>query len=144
MLYHTHDLHIGEFLLVADSEKWLSLNPQKARMPFGEYAQLFGGLAASRTGLVAATLAVAVLFRPARRRIQAGVDRPFNRRRYDAASIIESFVTRLRQAIDLDELLAELLAVVNQTTEAHQCSRPLIRSGTGGAAGTSNRHSIRM
>jgi hypothetical protein len=72
--------------------------------------------------VAAATLAAAAIFRPARRRIQAAVDRRFNRRRYNTAQTIAAFSTRLRAQIDLDTLSTELLAIVDQTMEPTQAS----------------------
>ena len=67
--------------------------------------------------VAAATLAVAAVFQPARRRVQALVDRRFNRRRYDAARTIATFSDRLREQVDLATLTAELLAVADRTVE---------------------------
>ena len=72
--------------------------------------------------VASATLAMAAVFQPARRRIKQAVDRRFNRRRYNAAQIIEGFATRLRDQVDLDALHSELLAVVNQTMQPTQAS----------------------
>jgi hypothetical protein len=72
--------------------------------------------------VAAVTLAAAAVFRPARHRIQAAVDRRFNRRKYHAATTIQAFTTRLREQIDLDTLSNELLAVVDQTMEPTRVS----------------------
>jgi hypothetical protein len=72
--------------------------------------------------VAAATLAVAAVFQPARRRVQALVDRRFNRRRHDTALTVAAFSARLHQEIDLDTLTGELLAVVEQTMQPTKTS----------------------
>jgi hypothetical protein len=90
-----------------------------------------GGLLPDSSSLVvaAATLAVAAIFQPARRRVQAVVDRRFNRHRYDAARIIADFSARLRDQVDLDTLTADVLAVVDQTMQPTRASLWLRSSG---------------
>jgi MFS family permease len=102
--------------------------------------QLFGGVG-ERTpswAVAGATLAVAALFQPARRRIQRAVDRRFNRSKYNTARTIQAFSTRLRDQIDLDTLSSELLAVVDQTMEPTRVSLWL-RPSPHGSSGTAPR-----
>ncbi len=64
-----------------------------------------------------ATLSVAALFRPVRRRVQRAIDVRFNRARYDAEHAVEAFAARLREQIDIDALGAELTDVVARTMQ---------------------------
>ena len=87
-------------------------------------ALILGQLAGQDSSLAVAgaTMAVAALFQPLRRRTQAAVDRRFNRRRHDATRVIEEFGARLRDQVDLDTLTGELLAVITQTMQPTRAS----------------------
>jgi hypothetical protein len=105
----------------------------------GGYAAVvlsLGQLLGQNSSLVVAgaTLAVAAVFQPARRRVQELVDRRFNRRRYDAVQTIVAFSARLQDKVDLDTLSAELLAVTDQTMQPTQVSlwlRPALSASQG-------------
>ena len=57
------------------------------------------------------------MFGPARRRVQAVMDRRLYRHKYDAARTLEHFAAGLRAETDLDKLRANLTAVVHDTMQ---------------------------
>jgi hypothetical protein len=64
-----------------------------------------------------ATLVVAALFSPLRQRVQRVVDRRFNRARYDTDRMVAAFAARLKDAMDLDAVQADLASVIQQALE---------------------------
>ena len=75
-----------------------------------------------RVGVAASTLAAAALFNPLRVRVQRLVDRRFNRARYDAEATVAAFTNRLRDAVEIDAIRADLLDAVKRAVEPTHAS----------------------
>jgi hypothetical protein len=71
----------------------------------------------SPLAVAGSTLAAAALFNPVRKRVQAWVDRRFNRSRYDTEKVMEEFTDSLRDEVDGDEMVRGWIGVVSETMQ---------------------------
>ena len=92
----------------------------------GVLASVFFGVVAAAGSLfqtdsdlavAGSTLAVAALFNPVRKRVQAGVDRQFNRSRYNAQVVVDRFASSLRDRVDSGEVVHGWVGVVAETMQ---------------------------
>jgi hypothetical protein len=79
---------------------------------------------ASGSGIAVAALTLLTLtvLRPVHRRVQRGVDRRFNRQRYDAARTIDAFASRLRDEVDPDVVRDDLIGVTASAVQPSSIS----------------------
>lgn len=80
---------------------------------------VIGSMAPSDSDLAiaASTLAVAALFNPLRRRVQAAIERRFNRARYDVWKVTDAFARSLRNRVDPDDVAAGWRDAVTETMQ---------------------------
>jgi hypothetical protein len=76
----------------------------------------------SDLAVASSTLVVAALFNPLRRRVQGGVDRRFNRQRYDAQRVMDGFAYSLRDRVDPEEVMTGWVDVVSSTMQPDSIS----------------------
>jgi hypothetical protein len=78
----------------------------------GPLAEVTGG---DTLAVAGSTLVAAALFQPLRRRVQAAVDRRFNRARYDAERIVAGFAHGLGAETSLEEVQQKVVVVVDSS-----------------------------
>jgi len=83
-------------------------------------SQVLTGWSNSPSITVISTLAIAAMFNPFRKRIQAVIDRRFFRLRYNASETLAAFSADLRNEVDLDQLQERLVKVVERSFQPEQ------------------------
>jgi hypothetical protein len=79
----------------------------------GLQAALQGFTQGETLAVAASTLVVFALFQPVRRRVQAVVDRRFDRARHDGQQVVDTFARHLRDEVDLDRLRSAFVATAD-------------------------------
>jgi sigma-B regulation protein RsbU (phosphoserine phosphatase) len=95
------------------------------------------GLASERASFALSLLSIflmAVVFSPARNRIQAAVDKAFYRRKYRYREALREFSHALASVIDLDMLLRMLVGRISQNIHIHKVAVLLRDESNGGYA----------
>jgi hypothetical protein len=82
----------------------------------------------SQIAVVASTLAIAALFNPLQRRIQAVIDRRFYRRKYNAEKVLAAFSESVRSEVDLDRLAESIIPIVEETIQPAHASLLMVKS----------------
>jgi hypothetical protein len=104
---------------------------------------ILSGVTNGQTLAVAvSTLGAFALFQPVRRRIQAIVDRRFDRARYDAGLVLDGLTERLRDPLELAALGTEIVRVATETVRPASAAvwlRPPQPSGSSTTPRTSPR-----
>ena len=90
----------------------------------------------SPVAVAGSTLVAAALFSPLRARVQRAVDRRFNRARYDADQMVAAFAARLKDAVDLDAVQADLASVVQRALEPAHVSMWMNNGGQDPGSGS--------
>lgn len=86
-------------------------------------AVFFGGVigtqailgATSDLAVAATTLAVAAIFNPLRRRLHLMMDRRFNRSRFDADRVVETFASRINNSTSPESISSDLRSTLERT-----------------------------
>ncbi len=107
--YHLYDID----RIISRSVSYLVVTGLLAAVFGGLVVALEAALAGITQGgtlaVAASTLAAFALFQPVRRRVQAAVDRRFDRARVDSQRLVDVFAERLRDEVDLGEVRIALL-----------------------------------
>jgi uncharacterized membrane protein YedE/YeeE len=85
------------------------------------------GQSQSQVVTVVSTLAIAALFVPLRRRVQAFIDRRFYRSKYDAARTLAAFSNTVRDEVELGRLTERLTEVVDETLQPESVGLWLVK-----------------
>jgi len=85
---------------------------------------IFSAISGEQSSLAIAlsTLAIAALFNPLRKRVQAFIDKRFFRQGYNARKTLESFAAYARNEVELSRLSAELVRAASDTLKPDKVS----------------------